>query len=149
MTKQTLRYMEMLNKITSNNINTLITKTYPLNNKSPLPDGYSYKPLPNCIRLEESSIEGLGLFTFKSIPADTNIGLSHIKVEDDLIRTPLGGYINHDLNPNCIIKKLTSNRYYIISLVDIFPGEELTANYNLADCVKETICSQKTNVKLD
>ncbi len=62
-----------------------------------------YKPLPDCLTIKKSSIEGLGLFATKDINTDTFIGLTHIKdknFENEYIRTPLGGFYNHSNEPN-------------------------------------------------
>ena len=60
--------------------------------------GENYRPLPNCLTIQKSPIHGLGLFAVESISANTNLCVSHvhhIDYEDDYIRTPLGGFINH------------------------------------------------------
>ena len=62
-----------------------------------------YKPLPNCLTIKKSSIEGLGLFATEEIKANCYIGLTHIKdkdFENGYIRTPLGGFYNHSNEPN-------------------------------------------------
>ena len=62
-----------------------------------------YKPLPNCLTIKKSSIEGLGLFATEEIKANCYIGLTHIKdkdFENSYIRTPLGGFYNHSNEPN-------------------------------------------------
>ena len=60
-----------------------------------------YKPLPNSLTIKPSKIDGLGLFAIKVIPKNTYFGLTHIAVGNHLIRTPLGGFINHSQKPNC------------------------------------------------
>ena len=60
-----------------------------------------YKPLPKELRLGFSDIHDIGLFAKEDIPKGTNFGMSHIQVSDTLIRTPLGGFINHSDTPNC------------------------------------------------
>ena len=60
-----------------------------------------YKPLPKNLTIQKSAIEGLGLFATADIPKKTSLGLSHIKVNGEYIRTPLGGFYNHSDNPNC------------------------------------------------
>ena len=61
-----------------------------------------YKPLPYDMFIEESMIDGQGLFASKDIPKGTDLGISHYQIEKDkmspveLIRTPLGGFINHE-----------------------------------------------------
>ena len=68
-----------------------------------------YKALHSDLTLKKSSIHGFGVFAIKAIPKDTVVGISHIKDNDNTgrylqgyIRTPLGGFINHSNEPNCI-----------------------------------------------
>ena len=84
----------------------------------------TYKPLPDNLELRPSEIHGYGVFALEDIPAGQMLGLSHIQ-SPELIRTPLGGYINHSMNPNCI-RILEGNRWYLQSIQDIEDGEELT-----------------------
>ena len=69
-----------------------------------------YRPLPKCLTIKNSPIEGLGLYATKNNKANTFIGLTHIRdeeFENKYIRTPLGGFYNHSNNPNVI--KIVSN----------------------------------------
>ena len=62
-----------------------------------------YKPLPNCLTIKKSPIEGLGLYATSNIKANSFIGLTHIQdsnFENSYIRTPLGGFYNHSNEPN-------------------------------------------------
>ena len=86
-----------------------------------------YKPLPDNLELRPSEIHGYGVFALENIPAGQMLGLSHIQ-SPELIRTPLGGYINHSMNPNCI-RILEGNRWYLQSIQDIEEGEEITLMY--------------------
>ena len=113
-----------------------------------------YKALHNDITIKKSSIHGLGIFAIKDIPKDIVLGISHVKDKDNTgryhrgyIRTPLGGFINHSTQPNCI--KVTprlklSPKYWPIlkedeealsiairTKRDIKEGEELTVFYTL------------------
>ena len=70
-----------------------------------------YKPLPNCLTIKESPIEGLGLYAKKKIKANSFIGLTHIQdkdFENGYIRTPLGGFYNHSNNPN--VRRVVSDQ---------------------------------------
>ena len=99
-----------------------------------------FNPLPKGLRIWKSKIQGYGLFTTHFIEKDTNLGLSHIKIDEEMfhydddhlhgeiIRTPLGGFVNHSEDPNCI-KIQEDNRYYLTTIKDVAEGEELTVKY--------------------
>ena len=61
----------------------------------------SYKALPDALHIGDSQVAGQGIFATEDIPYDTELGLSHILLEE-IIRTPLGGFINHSDDPNCV-----------------------------------------------
>ena len=87
----------------------------------------SYKPLPDNLELKSSSIHGYGVFAVEPISQGDYLGMSHINAPE-LIRTPLGGYINHSMNPNCI-RIPEGNRWYLQAIADISIGEEITLMY--------------------
>ena len=101
-----------------------------------------YNPLPDGLTISISAIEGLGLFTNSFVKKGTNFGVSHMKMNSMLIRTPLGGFINHSDTPNCtksryfitnaddVKIKHDYTRYNLIALEDIKGGEELTTKYS-------------------
>ena len=111
----------------------------------------NYIPLSNDLFIEESMINGQGLFASTDIPKGTDLGISHIEIEKDkmspkeIIRTPLGGFINHQdyvyieeggvevTGPNCekIKQKPDGNKteWNLITRTDIKAGEELTLEY--------------------
>ena len=120
----------------------------------------NYRPLSHDLFIEESLIDGQGLFASTDIPKGTDLGISHVEIEKDkmspkeLIRTPLGGFINHQplitrviridedtsktvevSGPNCERKKNrpdgNKTEYNLITRKDIKAGEELTLEYNL------------------
>ena len=64
------------------------------------------------------------------IPKDTTIGMTHIEVGNDLIRTPLGGFINHSEEPNCE-RKQHNNRWFLKTIQDIDRNRELTLRYSM------------------
>ena len=67
----------------------------------------TYRPLPKYLTIQPSKIEGLGLFTIRAIrDIETSIGVTHVFMDEkgQVIRTPLGGFINHSDNPNCEVK---------------------------------------------
>jgi SET domain-containing protein len=87
-----------------------------------------YTPLPAGLLIQKSSIEGQGLFTNKFIEENIKLGLSHIVVGDEIIRTPLGGFVNHSDNPNCV-KQKQGDKYYLYTLRNVKAWEELTLKY--------------------
>ena len=114
----------------------------------------NYKPLSYDLFIEESLIEGQGLFSSHDLPKGTDLGVSHIEFEKDkmspkeLIRTPLGGFINHEptvkelqndklveiSGPNCekIKQRPDGNKteWNLVTLKDIKMGDELTLEYS-------------------
>ena len=87
-----------------------------------------YQALPKGLHILNSPIAGQGIFTMDTIPSGTELGRSHIIVDEEIYRTPLGGFINHSENPNCE-KYLVGNKYYIRTFSDIDPIEELVLKY--------------------
>ena len=87
-----------------------------------------YQPLPREVQIKMSKIHGEGLFAKEDIDDNTKIGLGWLIVGPELIRTPLGGFINHSDTPNTI-KIQKDNRYYLYTIRDIKKGEELTLKY--------------------
>jgi len=129
-------------------------------NKDKTHNKKTYRPLPDNLFIEESLINGQGLFASNDIPAGTDLGVSHVEIEKDkmspkeLIRTPLGGFINHEpiiteviridedttktievSGPNCERKKNRPDgnkaEWNLVTRKDIKAGEELTLEYNL------------------
>tara|TARA_Y100001951_G_scaffold19348_1_gene14463 strand:+ start:133 stop:444 length:312 start_codon:yes stop_codon:yes gene_type:complete len=91
-----------------------------------------YKPLPDSLTIKESKVNGLGLFATKGIAQGTNLGRSHISLNGDYIRTPLGGFINHADEANCVKVELKEDKYKkwsLLTLRNIKEGEELTVSY--------------------
>tara|TARA_B000000557_G_scaffold59258_1_gene46056 strand:- start:257 stop:565 length:309 start_codon:yes stop_codon:yes gene_type:complete len=97
-----------------------------------------YRPLPDWVTIKNSGIEGLGLFATRDIEAPLELGITHVsheKFENGLIRTPLGGFINHSTSPNCELIDHLENKYLRV-IKDIKEGEELTVTYNIYDPTK-------------
>ena len=95
-----------------------------------------YKPLPDSLTIKQSGINGLGLFAKEDITRGKNFGMSHVEIEDKIIRTPLGGFINHSSNANCVKvelhmtnEKFDYKKWNLVTLQDIKEGEELTVRY--------------------
>ena len=95
-----------------------------------------YKPLPDSLTIKQSGINGLGLFAKEGIGQGTNLGMSHLEIGEKVIRTPLGGFINHADNNNCVKgelhmmnEKFKYKKWNLLTLQDIKEGEELTLRY--------------------
>ena len=108
-----------------------------------------YKPLPNSLTIKQSGINGLGLFANEEIAEGTNLGKSHLELGKIIIRTPLGGFVNHSNTPNCIkvylllthqdwnhLSDLPNTKYALdfkkwnlVVIKDIKKGEELMVRY--------------------
>jgi len=99
----------------------------------------SYKPLPPEVRLGFSDIHDVGLFAKKDIEKGHNFGMSHLKIGERLIRTPLGGFLNHADDANCFKtalrytceddSKINYKIWNLVAIKDIKEGKELTVTY--------------------
>ena len=94
-----------------------------------------YKPLPYGLVIADSQINGQGLFATRKLVRGTSLGESHYRIDGELIRTPLGGFINHSSKPNCVKSQVRVKPHYdkwtITVTEDIEEGEELTLKYKL------------------
>ena len=96
-----------------------------------------YHPLPDGLIIAKSRIHSQGLFTTKFIDKNVKLGLRHVIVGDKIIRTPLGGFINHSDTPNCVKVRGVLGRnevedydkYFLYTERDIKAWEELTLKY--------------------
>ena len=88
----------------------------------------TYKALPSELHIKDSPIAGQGIFAREDIDAMMYLGISHIVVDDVIYRTPLGGFINHSDNPNCV-KWCEGDKYFIKTIKEILKGEELFLKY--------------------
>jgi len=102
-----------------------------------------YKPLPESVTIKQSGVHGLGLFAEQAIKVGTNLGMSHIKLNGNIVRTPLGGFINHANEPNVVKVELLMTdqskikfdykKWNLVTLRDITEGEEITLRYTFYD----------------
>jgi len=107
-----------------------------------------YKPLPDGLFIKDSDIQGQGVFTNRDLHVGCNLGESHYRIDTSgvesineeenknlLIRTPLGGFINHSEEPNChrtqIRIKPGFDKWTITVIKNITAGEELTLKYTM------------------
>ena len=102
----------------------------------------SYNPLPNCLTIKDSKIDGLGLFAKEDIPIGTHLGISHIRVKYnvtavDWVRLPLGGFYNYSDTPNCenvvISDEFVQPHLELNTIEDIKAGDEITCKYIFYD----------------
>jgi len=93
-----------------------------------------YKPLKQCLRIADSSIEGQGVFATEDIPIGTNLGETHIedsRFEDGYVRTPLGGFYNHSDDPNCKREEVEGGIFILVAVKAIVVGDEITVHYTM------------------
>jgi len=95
-----------------------------------------YKPLPDYLAIGPSDIHGAGIKATEDIPAEIEIGISHVydpNFQHEWIRTPLGGFMNHSDEPNCELIDDDENTDYkkIKTIKKIEEGKELTLKYSL------------------
>ena len=100
-----------------------------------------YTPLPDSLTIKTSRVNGLGLFAKEAIPQATNFGMTHVEIGEKILRTPLGGFINHANDPNCVkVELLMTNhddpklkfdykKWNLITIKDIKKDEEITLKY--------------------
>ena len=108
-----------------------------------------YRPLPLEVTINKSHIYCLGLFSTCDIEEGHSLGVTHInnnKFENQYIRTPLGGFINHSRTPNCKLIKsslidvndLHRETVLILITKQLIPANtELTTYYSLYEIPDE------------
>ena len=92
----------------------------------------TYQALPKELHIKNSPIAGQGLFAKEDIDAMMYLGVSHVVVDEEIMRTPLGGFVNHSEKPNCV--KWYEDQgwgriYYMKTIKEIKKGEELFLKY--------------------
>ena len=100
----------------------------------------TFEPLPSSLTIRTSSIHGLGLFASTKITSKTELGITHVKdkrFSHGYIRTPLGGFFNHSVTPNC--EAVYDGDFIKLSTItDINLGDEITVDYTKHDWIKKT-----------
>ena len=92
----------------------------------------TYQALPSCLQVKHSSVAGQGIFATEDIPDTIYLGISHVVVDDKIMRTPLGGFVNHSDNPNCVKgyeDQGWGKIYHKTTIRPIKKGEELFLKY--------------------
>lgn len=96
---------------------------------------FYYKPLPDNLEIKKSDIDGYGIFAKNNLKKGVDLGSTHIKVPMiyGYVRTPLGGFINHDKNNNCVLYVKEDWDDYIIynvrTIKKILANEEILLDY--------------------
>tara|TARA_R100000008_G_scaffold66913_2_gene43961 strand:+ start:6911 stop:7207 length:297 start_codon:yes stop_codon:yes gene_type:complete len=97
-----------------------------------------YQALPTGLHIKDSPIAGQGIFAKEDMPADLELGVSHVVVDDDIMRTPIGGFVNHSDDPNCVkypIEQDWGVIYHMKTIKPIKKGEELFLKYTFYSVV--------------
>ena len=89
----------------------------------------SYQALPKELHVKNSPVAVQGIFAKEDISAGTNLGMSHLVIDDIIYRMPLGGFINHSDTPNCL-KYYEDGFYFIQTKTKIKAGDELFLKYS-------------------
>ena len=96
---------------------------------------FYYNPLPDNLEIKKSDIDGHGIFAKHNLKKGVDLGSTHIKVPMiyGYVRTPLGGFVNHSIDNNCIlyVKEDWDDYmiYNIITIKKIIANEEILLNY--------------------
>jgi SET domain-containing protein len=95
-------------------------------------------PLPEYLSIGSSAIHGAGIFATEDIPKGVDMGISHVydtNFQHNYVRTPLGGFINHNENANCELIEDSDDMSYkrIKTLRRVEQGEEITLKYSMYD----------------
>lgn len=99
----------------------------------------NWRPLPNFLTINHSTIEGLGLFATEPIEKGTDLGMTHVfdsRFHDNYLRLPLGAFVNHHEIPNCKAVLCEEDEEFgevkhirIVTINDIVKGAEITVKY--------------------
>ena len=105
----------------------------------------TYRPLPASLTIKQSGINGLGLFAEEGIAQGANLGMSHVLIGSGIVRTPMGGFINHSDDANTVkvelkinneddpLLKVATKKWNLVAIRNIKKGEELTVKYTFYD----------------
>tara|TARA_B100000029_G_C17584160_1_gene960640 strand:+ start:1870 stop:2154 length:285 start_codon:yes stop_codon:yes gene_type:complete len=88
----------------------------------------TYQALHSWLHIKDSPVAGQGIFAREDIPSGFILGMSHLIVDEVIYRTPLGGFINHSDDPNCV-KWQEDDKYFVKTIKPIHKGEEIFLKY--------------------
>lgn len=94
-------------------------------------------------RIGDSNIHGKGIIASSFMPKDTIIDVA---VDGRKITPYFGKYINHCNKPNTCMKRM-DDRYILVSTKDIFPGDEISCDYDEAKKIANFIASSQKYYK--
>ena len=102
----------------------------------------TYRPLPFIVELKKSTVHGQGIFAISKLAKGITVGRTQVEIDidskfEDIIRTPLGGFVNHSDKPNCrriVVNSVLNSgnkikQHYLETIKNIKKGEELTLKY--------------------
>lgn len=90
---------------------------------------FHYTPLRKGLAVAPSTIAGHGIHALRDFPIGYVFGISHYMIPE-LIRTPLGGFLNHADEPNAQLTRIED--YYVLEAIKpILALQELTVYYSL------------------
>ena len=91
--------------------------------------------------VDESEIQGKGVFASKDLKKGEVIGLLHdiIEMGNKYKFTELGKFHNHSDSPNCHNELVDGNKRFLVATRDISEGEELTTDYRLQPDLEQPI----------
>ena len=110
-----------------------------------------YRPLPDQLTINNSKIEGLGLFSKVKIKKNSFIGVTHIRdelFEGKYIRTPLGGFYNHSNDPT--VMRMVSNLLPTLNFGDPIDTKAKAKRFDENDINRENMyynLSEKPDAK--
>ena len=90
---------------------------------------FTYNPMPYGVTVAPSNIAGNGIHALKHFPAMHNFGITHHTIPE-LVRTPLGGFLNHSTEPNAALAYI-DNAYILYAIKPILANTEITVCYSL------------------
>ena len=104
-----------------------------------------YKPLPSNLTIHDSAIHDIGIFAKEDIPEQTDLGMTHLELGKLILRTPLGGFINHSDTPNCVKSSSLLTRQQWNHRNDL-PNEKYDHNFKQWNLITIKILRKEKNL---